>query len=107
MRLGVWQRIGVVASVVFFSFQAFEARSKQLKTATLFADSDLQRCSEGGGTFDKCHDAWVATYNAMSDPNWFFIAVEPALVIALCWAACYAVVYTAKWVLAGSRKKAE
>jgi hypothetical protein len=107
MRLNGWQRIGIVASVVWAIggpiYVQNAADNEALATflrvhrACLDANNDFDRCRE------RAKDAYdsVPRYPLLS-ANGAFVALVP---VALGWLLAYVLVYLVRWIRAGFAKQ--
>lgn len=104
MRLNVWQRLGAVASVLWFIGGGFWQRSHDTKIAADGLTSVYHLCAEASPSADveKCMDQARAFYTATL-PGWDNTAVTAIVPILLGWLLAYIVVWTTRWVLAGRR----
>ena len=100
LRLNLWQRLGIVASIVWAAGAYLAEMSQQSEFAARIA-------------FDPCtaHDAWaylhancgVESYKAAMHDAWQ-AALQVALIpIPFVWLAVYIVIWTIRWVWAGRK----
>lgn len=99
MRLNVWQRAGIVASVLWMVGGALWARASIVKQAVDVTTGIRLMCERGER--DGCNKAMDAARDAILD-GWEMVALVTAVApVIFGWVLAYIVVWTARWVLAG------
>ncbi len=102
MKLNGWQRIGVVASVLWGVGAAIYERSGQVSMANAFHESALRNCLPEFA--DACTNRASNTYGNLlaldfvKTSDIVFVAVGPVLAG---WAFAYLIVKVVRWVKAG------
>ncbi len=102
MKLNGWQRIGVVASVLWGVGAAIYERSGQVNMANAFYESALRNCSPelANACTNRATDTYVnlLALNFVEVSNIVFVAIGPVLAG---WALAYLIVKVVRWVKAG------
>jgi len=102
MRLNGWQRIGVVASVLWLVGGAIYERNRQLHVADLIFQGDMRLClsTNAGKCFELAHQTYASliALDATKISNILFFALAPVLAG---WVLTYLIVKTFRWVKAG------
>lgn len=98
LRLNMWQRLGVVASVLWMLGAGIRERLKQVDLALIYYGEARDECAK---TAADCSQVASAAYDRAIEGRWgevVAVAVEP---VVLGWVFAYITVWTARWILAG------
>jgi hypothetical protein len=104
MKLNVWKRAGIVASVLWFIGGGLYQRSQDTKLASEGMRGVYRLCTEANpnGDFAKCMDQATEFYK-VTLRGWDNSAITAIAPILLGWLLAYGVVWTVRWVMAGRR----
>ena len=112
MRLGGWQRIGIVASVCWLVVGGFWINSLViddlgapalanyrhcLDTRSVQPDGSIPADTDWGPCSRKFHTDWPT---AIAD-HWFYAAIYTLIPIPIVWVVVYALVVLVRWIRAG------
>lgn len=100
-RLNVWQRLGVVASVLWVIGGGLWQRSRDVSDATAI----YLACTNGEpfGPSGDCSNFADSMSASMMEGSWLRVAVVAFAPVILAWALAYIALWTARWILAGRR----
>jgi hypothetical protein len=106
MKLNGWQRVGIVASVVWFLGAYNYELSNSMTTLTRFAADDAERCYSPGGVFFESNVVPCdATMHAKVLEDLHEMRKEVAIVVAvwipLAWGFAYLALFLVRWVRRG------
>ena len=104
MRLNIWQRAGVVASVLWAVGGGLYQRSHDLNEAAkaAFAPCDMDKFTDVNA-FRHCGEA---DYASLIKDEWMNAAVVALAPILLAWLLAYVAIWVSRWVWAGRRTPA-
>jgi hypothetical protein len=97
LRLNIWQRLGVVASVLWAIGGYL---SEMMRAEALASHVAFDPCTAGPTWLPNCGNA---TYTAMMHDAWQNGLAVGLIPIPLGWLAAYIVVWTTRWVWAGRK----
>lgn len=103
IRLNMWQRAGVVASVLWAVGAGFYMRAEVVRDAVSVGSLAYESCTQAGraGCFRETD---LATQAAMGGAyGWASIAAVALGPVLLAWLLVYVTIWTARWVWAGRR----
>lgn len=108
-RLNMWQRLGVVASVVWIIGAGLWLRASDVGRAQRMMQSEYQPCSEVASQLtngaieanQKCMTEALKTFEIMLQGSWGNAAIFAFGSTLLAWIAVYAIARTTRWVFAG------
>jgi hypothetical protein len=102
MRLNVWQRAGVVVSVLWAIGGGFYQRSHDVDFAAKVA---FGPCDMNKFTVAKSYlDCGNAAYASVLKDEWMNAASVAFVPILLAWLFVYVAIWTVRWVWAGRRR---
>lgn len=98
-HLNMWQRIGVVASVIWIVVAGVKRRMEIMDTALLTASMDRDACLQQQR--QACEGVWTKTFELYANDRWPEVVATAVVPVVLAWIVAYAVLFTFRWVLAG------
>ena len=105
--LGGWQRLGVVASVIWFFAGGLWLNSLVISAATAPAIAMLSICtSHPNYDYNKCSSAFTTEYNEAIDNHWWVAFGLTVASIATAWLSIWITLALVRWVRAGFRVSA-
>lgn len=105
MRLNGWQRIGVIASIVWMIFAVINHLSNHDKLVSAIYSSEANACTVENMTlcmedaYKQRSENWL-----YSDADKFDMAVGVFFPLLLAWASAYLSIFLARWVRSGFSK---
>lgn len=100
LRLNVWQRLGVVASILWMLGGGVWQRARYAAMALVHYRMTRDECAGSAG--DCLQAANVAADQVLKE-SWPDVASFALTPVILAWALAYVTVWTGRWVLAGRR----
>ena len=111
MRLNGWQRLGIVASVIWAIAGPFYIVDRAEKSALEHFSSTYSICIDAHPTDadpKRCTDEAKAAYEAWFDPmakaGYGYWAARAFVPLVVAWLLAYALVYLVRWIALGFRK---
>ncbi len=107
MRLNGWQRIGIVASVVWALGTGYYQRNEDVKSATALANLAYALCDyDNSHLGDKrdCSLDFKQSFDLQIEGSWANVAMVSFVPIPLAWLAVYLAIRIWRWVRAGFKK---
>ena len=101
LRLGLWMRIAIVASVFWLIIGYWGIYREILSVATRSFARDGASCQKLGAAFSTCFDQALARYQGYWDNIWWLAAGRTLLVLLIAWALGLIAVLGVRWALAG------
>jgi hypothetical protein len=110
-KLNMWQRLGVVASVLWVIGGGFWQRDSDLDKASNFSAAVYSMCSEAKSVrhdydFKSCSAEADHSFNVMLEGSWWNVAAFSFGIVLLGWLMAWLSIRVGRWVLAG-RDEAE
>lgn len=105
MKLNFWQRLGVVASVLWLLGAGLYSLEKTADEAQALAQSASNLCLEISDPKVDCSKEFLEALHAYDSSYWPNAAVAAVLPIPFAWLLAYVVLWTSRWVLAGRHRE--
>ena len=104
MTLNRWQRIGVIASVIFVLWSGFSERSKQMESGQRIVGGNLDLCLNDTKSKPwECFAQRDKDFETFMAPNWENIGAVALLPVPIFWLFGWIVVRLYRWVKAGAK----
>ena len=116
MRLNGWQRIGLVASIVWVLAGGFwgneialdEAWERTSAQRDLCVAENKRRYGEYGPyeqVWTPCSDQFGANYVRNTEGHWMFAALFALVPLSIAWLIAYVLIALGRWIRAGFAKQ--
>jgi len=106
-KLGVWQRLGIIASVLWIIGGGLWQRTSDVERAQTFMNSSYQTCFDAHppnadrAYYATCMSKAWADYQIVVAGSWGNVAFFAIAPVALAWLAAFIAIVVSRWVLAG------
>ena len=101
LRLGLWMRSAIVASVLWLIIGYWGIYRAILRAATRSFARDGVSCQKLEAAFSTCFDQALARYQGYWDNIWWLAAGRTLMILLIAWALGLIVVFGIRWALAG------
>lgn len=108
-RLNMWQRLGIVLSVLWILVAVPATYFLKAEEASDFAGAHYSYCIQHRGDIEtpqrSCEGAFLTNYGIIMEYVWLEAAFYAVIPILLGWLLAYVGLRTFRWVLAGQEIK--
>ena len=107
-RLNAWQRLGIVVSLLWVVCGGLWQRTSDVDRALNYMGFVYRTCTEAAALknnydFNPCMDKATDDFKLFLEGSWGNVAFMALAPIALGWLTAFAILWVARWVLAGRR----
>lgn len=104
-RLNMWQRLGIVLSVLWVLGAGAYQWRKTARAGSEYALASVHLCERLAkpGAPANCWDEWMPSYKLITEYVWWEMAARAFIPLILAWLFAYLTLWTVRWVLAGRR----
>ena len=97
----MWQRLGIVASVLWALIAGLYSLESTTDQAMNFAQASYNLCLEAPTPVKDCSTQFLTDFHSNDSILWPRAGLVALLPIPLAWLFCYIVFWVSRWVLAG------
>ena len=105
MKLGMWQRLGIVLSALWMTGATYLGDEAKLAGADRMASGMVKLCKEAerGNLNERCELQYSDTYKTWSEHALRDAAISAAVPIPFAWATAFAAVWAVRWIWRGRK----
>jgi hypothetical protein len=100
MRLGGWQRIGIVASVVWFIFGGIRGNMMGIEEGDV-AVTGYSICLDSRTDTSTCSSEFEKNYKEDIKYHWWYAVIFGLVPIPIAWGIVYGARWVVRWIKAG------
>lgn len=100
-RLNRWQRLGIVASILWVMGAGFYSLENSAEQAVAFAQAVSNSCHETNDPNVDCAAEFDDAFHSNDSNTWPLAAMVAFLPIPFAWLFAYVAIWTTRWIRAG------
>ncbi len=103
MRLNGWQRIGVVASIVWLLYGAYVGNEHGLHQGDWARDVYQACVDEPRANHEDCSQQFDRNWRSATQYHWEYAALYGLVPIPFGWLSVYSLLFLSRWIRSGFR----